>query len=180
MDFTCGHTHYVIIYSRFRQNPLRGFGASGCRNLPFSITLAIGFYTMMKWWKLWDFFWTWTTSTLLLLTAALMLWRYSTIQIYYYYYFFTLVLNSQGMKKLCYVLQKVQKSNWNEPYSSSSFTKQSCSKMALYRWIRTESRWNKKLISLLSPDWSASLRPSLERKTRPDALLLLLFILQVV
>ena len=61
--------------------------------------------------------------------------------------------------------------NWNEPYSSSSFTKQSCSKMALYRWIRTESRWNKKLISLSSPDWSASLRPSFERKTWPDALI---------
>jgi len=30
------------------------------------------------------------------------------------------------------------------------------------------------LISLSSPDWSASLRPSFERKTRPDALLLLL------
>jgi len=29
--------------------------------------------------------------------------------------------------------KKVQKSSWNEPYSSSSFTKQSCSKMALYR-----------------------------------------------
>ena len=53
--------------------------------------------------------------------------------------------------------KKVQKSSRNEPYSSS-FTKQSCSKMkmALYRWIRTESRWNKKLISLSSPDWSAS------------------------
>jgi len=39
--------------------------------------------------------------------------------------------------------KKVQKSSWTEPYSSSSsFTKQSCSKMALYRWIRTESRWN--------------------------------------
>ena len=55
--------------------------------------------------------------------------------------------------------KKVQKSSWNEPYSSS-FTKQSCSKMALYRWIRTESRWNKKLISVSSPDWSASLRRS--------------------
>ena len=44
--------------------------------------------------------------------------------------------------------KKVQKSSWNEPYSSSPFTKQSCSKMALYRWIRTESRWNKKLIFL--------------------------------
>jgi len=29
--------------------------------------------------------------------------------------------------------KKVQKSSWNEHYSSSSFTKQSCSKMALYR-----------------------------------------------
>ena len=46
---------------------------------------------------------------------------------------FTPILNSQGVKELCYALQKVQKSSWNEPYSSSSFTKQSCSKMALYR-----------------------------------------------
>ena len=38
--------------------------------------------------------------------------------------------------------KKVQKSSWNEPYSSS-FTKQSCSKMALYLWIRTESGWYK-------------------------------------
>jgi len=45
---------------------------------------------------------------------------------------FTPVLNSQGMKKLRYAIQKVQKSSWNKPYSSS-FTKQSCSKMALYR-----------------------------------------------
>ena len=30
---------------------------------------------------------------------------------------------------------------------------------------------NKKLISLSSPDWSASLRPSFERKTRPEALI---------
>jgi len=67
-----------------------------------------------------------------------------------------------------YAIQKSTKSSWNE-HSSSSFTKQSCSKMALYRWIKTESRWNKRLISLSSPDWSASLRPSLERKTRPDA-----------
>jgi len=46
----------------------------------------------------------------------------------------TPVLNSQGMKKitLCNT-KKVQKSSWNKPYSSSSFTKQSCSNMALYR-----------------------------------------------
>jgi len=49
--------------------------------------------------------------------------------------FFTQVLNSsQGMKKLRYAAmqyKKVQKSSWNEPYSSS-FEKQSCSKMASY------------------------------------------------
>ena len=53
--------------------------------------------------------------------------------------------------------QKVQKSSWNEPYSSSSFIKQSCSKTALYRWIKTGGGWNKKLISLSSSEWSASL-----------------------
>ena len=62
-------------------------------------------------------------------------------------------------KKLRYAIQKSTKIKLK--WTSSSFTKQSCSKMALYRWIRTESRWNKKLISLSSPDWSASLRPSL-------------------
>ena len=50
-------------------------------------------------------------------------------------------------------------------------SKQACCKTALYCWIKTESRWNKKLISLSSPDWSASLRPSLERTVRPDALM---------
>ena len=33
-------------------------------------------------------------------------------------------------------LSVCHKSNWNEPYSSSSFTKLSCSKVALYRWIK--------------------------------------------
>jgi len=47
--------------------------------------------------------------------------------------FLTPVLNSQGMKNYAMQYKKVQKSSWNEPYSSSSFTKQSCSKMALYR-----------------------------------------------
>ena len=53
--------------------------------------------------------------------------------------------NSKGMKKITLRnTKKVHKSNWNEPYSSSSsFTKQSCRKMALYRWIKTEIRWNK-------------------------------------
>ena len=32
--------------------------------------------------------------------------------------FLTPVLNSRGMKKLRYAIQKVQKSSWNEPYSS--------------------------------------------------------------
>ena len=31
------------IYSKFHRNPLTGFGATGGRNLPFPITLAIGF-----------------------------------------------------------------------------------------------------------------------------------------
>jgi len=57
----------------------------------------------------------------------------------YCHYFLTPVLNSQGMKKLRYAIQKVQKSSWNERYFSSSFTKQSCSRMALYRWIKRES-----------------------------------------
>ena len=47
------------------------------------------------------------------------------------------------MKILCCAIQKVQKWSWNKPYSS--FTKLSCSKMALYRWIKTESRWSRKL-----------------------------------
>jgi len=39
-----------------------------------------------------------------------------------------------GMKKLRHAIQKSKKkSSRNEPYSSSSFKKQSCSKMALYR-----------------------------------------------
>jgi len=41
--------------------------------------------------------------------------------VYYYYYFLTPVLNSQGMKTN-YAIQykKVQKSSWNEPYTSCS------------------------------------------------------------
>jgi len=42
-------------------------------------------------------------------------------------------------EKLRYAIQKSTKSSWNEPYSSS-FTKQSWGKMALYRWIKTKSR----------------------------------------
>jgi len=69
--------------------------------------------------------------------------------------FLTPVLNSQGMKKLRYAIQKsTKKSSWNEPYSSSCFTEQSCSKMALYRCIRTESRWNKKTaIVIIITNW---------------------------
>ena len=46
--------------------------------------------------------------------------------------FLTPVRNSQGMKKYAMQFKKVQKSRWNEPYSSSSFIKQSCSKTALH------------------------------------------------
>jgi len=49
-------------------------------------------------------------------------------------------LNSKGMKTLRYAIQKVQKSSWNGPYSSSSFTKLLCSTMALYSSIKMESR----------------------------------------
>jgi len=39
-----------------------------------------------------------------------------------------------GNEEITLQYKKVQKSSWNEPYYSSSFTKQSCSKMmALYR-----------------------------------------------
>jgi len=41
----CCHTRDVVIHSRFHQNPLRDFGATGGRNLPFPITLVIGFTT---------------------------------------------------------------------------------------------------------------------------------------
>ena len=74
-------------------------------------------------------------------------------------------------KKLRYSIQQSTKIKLEWTLLLSSFTKQSCSKMALYRWIRMESHWNKKLVSLSSPDWSASLLPSLERKTRSDALI---------
>ena len=75
-----------------------------------------------------------------------------------------------------YVLQRQNmKTSWNGLYSS--FTKLSRSRIALKRWMRTESRWNKKLVSLSSPDWVESLRPSLDKNAHPDALLLLLLLL---
>jgi len=62
---------------------------------------------------------------------------------YYYYYFYCCFLPrySIPMEWKNYAMQykKVQKSSWNETYSSSSFTKPSCSKMALYRWITRSS-----------------------------------------
>jgi len=63
------------------------------------------------------------------------------------------------------------KSSWNEPYSSPSFTKLSCSKMALYRWIKKRIVAEINSWFLSSPDWPKSLRRSLERKTRQDALI---------
>jgi len=68
------------------------------------------------------------------------LWHYTNLFIIII--FLIPVLNSQWIKKitLCNT-KKVQKLCWNDSYSSSSFTKQSCSRMALYRWIKTESRY---------------------------------------
>ena len=40
----CCHTCDLVIYCRFCQNLFRGFGATRGRNLPFPVTLAIGFY----------------------------------------------------------------------------------------------------------------------------------------
>ena len=37
----------VVIYSKFHQNPFRGFEAPGGRNLLLPITLAIGFYSSL-------------------------------------------------------------------------------------------------------------------------------------
>jgi len=70
-------------------------------------------------------------------------------------------------KKNCAMHRKKQAS-WNGRYS---FTELLCSRMALKRWIRTDSRcWNNKLVSLSSSDWVESLRPSLDRKSQPDSL----------
>ena len=52
----------------------------------------------------------------------------------YYDYFFDPGTQFPGNEKNTLCNTKMYKS-WNEPYSSSSFTKQSCSKMALYHWI---------------------------------------------
>jgi len=56
------------------------------------------------------------------------LWRYTNLFIII---FFDPGTQFPGMKKN-YAMQykQVQKSSWNEPYSSSFFAKQSCSKMA--------------------------------------------------
>ena len=56
-----------------------------------------------------------------------------------------------------YAMQR-KMSSWNGHYSS--FTKLSWSRIALKRWIRMESRWIKKLVSVSSPDWVESLRVS--------------------
>jgi len=42
-----GHTRDLVIYSKFKRNPFTGFGATAGRNLPFPITLAIGFYNRL-------------------------------------------------------------------------------------------------------------------------------------
>jgi len=43
----CGHISEIVIYSKFHRNPFEGFGATGCRNLPFSIALASGLYNSL-------------------------------------------------------------------------------------------------------------------------------------
>jgi len=43
----CGHTRDPDIYSRFHRNPFRSFGTQEGQNLPFPITLAIGFYNSL-------------------------------------------------------------------------------------------------------------------------------------
>jgi len=75
-----------------------------------------------------------------LIKSAILL-RYKSSFYYYYFYLFLIFFlfffdpGTQFPRNekitLCNT-KKVQKSSWNEPYSSS-FTKQSCSKMALYR-----------------------------------------------
>ena len=55
--------------------------------------------------------------------------------LYYYYYFDPGTQFPRNKKNYAMQYKKYKKSRWNEPYSSSSssFTKQSCSKMASYR-----------------------------------------------
>ena len=81
--------------------------------------------------------------------------------------------STQFPGKKNYAMQRHNtKTSWNGLYSSfSSFTKLSRSRIALKRWMRTESRWNKNLVSLSSPDWVESLRPSLDKNAHPDALI---------
>jgi len=87
--------------------------------------------------------------------------------------FLTPVLSSQGIKKLQYAIQKVQKSSWNEPYSSSSFAKQNCH--VTVRWhCTTESKWRVNEIKswfLCHHRPIRKLATELERKTRPDSLI---------
>jgi len=41
------HVVDLVIYSKFHRNPFMGFGAPVGRNLPFFITLSIGFYNSL-------------------------------------------------------------------------------------------------------------------------------------
>ena len=43
----CGHTRGEVIYSKFYQNPFRGFGTPGGQDLAFPITLASRFYNSL-------------------------------------------------------------------------------------------------------------------------------------
>jgi len=80
----------------------------------------------------------------------------------------TPVLFFQGRKSmLC--KRKIQTGMVITPPPPSE--KMSWSRIALKHWIRTEIRWNKKMVSVSSPEWSESLRPRLDRKAQPHALI---------
>jgi len=62
--------------------------------------------------------------------------------------FLTPVLNSQG-RKMCYAEKYIRKQAGMVFTPQSSLTKLSRSRIPLKRWIRTESRWHKKIWLLL-------------------------------
>jgi len=66
-------------------------------------------------------------------SEATALWRYTYTFIIIIIIFYPGSQFPGNEKNYAMQYKKVQKSSWNKPYSSSSFTKQSCSKMALYR-----------------------------------------------
>ena len=73
-------------------------------------------------------------------------------------YSVTMVLRKETAFPLCRAMERRWKRNVVSRVSSVIVDG------ALCRWFKMESRWNKKLISQSSPNWSESFRPSLERK----------------